>query len=97
MHIIVLFEIVRNAVKCYLLNSDKIQRIVRQLMTNCLRIIFKTSEFNCATKIIIIRFISNLKFKKYLIFQTGIYKSGKDDKTFPSSSVSHVSERATIY
>jgi len=32
-HVIVLFQIVRNAIKCSLLSSDKIQRITRQLMT----------------------------------------------------------------
>ena len=65
-------------------------------MTNCFRIILKINEFNCATKIIMIRLLVILNKKKYLVFQTGIYKSGKDDKTFPSSSVSHLSQQATI-
>jgi len=33
-HITVLFEIDRNAIKCYLLNSDEIQRITRQSNDN---------------------------------------------------------------
>jgi hypothetical protein len=31
-----------------------------------------------------------------LVFQTGIYKNGKDDKTFPLSTVSPVPEQSKI-
>jgi len=37
-----------------------------------------------------------LEIRVDLVFQTGIYKSGKYDKTFPSSSVSPVPEQSKI-
>jgi len=35
-----------------------------------------------------------LEIRVHLVFHTGTYKVGKDDKIFPSSSVSSVPEQA---
>jgi len=49
-------------------------------MTGCFRIIFKTNECNCATKIIIIIVIGNLKLKYIVFFKPAFIKVARTTK-----------------